>query len=146
MTPGFLKNIRWLPASAFGFVVVGGIGFVVDACLMMVFYKYAGLPLYLSRVLSFLVAVFVTWLLNRSFVFITTATARTPVRAKREYAGYLAVQTAGALLNLAIFSALIACFPVLHAYPVVALMAGSGTAMVFNYLSLRRWVYPHSDH
>ncbi|WP_194270710.1 GtrA family protein [Glaciimonas soli] len=145
MIRGIATICRRLPASVLGFMVVGGIGFVVDACVMMLLYKYAGLPLYLSRVLSFLVAVFVTWLLNRSFVF--ASKTRTSARAKREYVGYLAVQTAGALLNLGIFSSLIAGFPGLRTYPVIALMVGSGTAMIFNYYGLRHWVFgPAREH
>ena len=125
-----------------GFAFVGGIGFLVDGGILTVASQVFGVNLYLSRALSFSVATLVTWLLNRSFVF-AVATPLAEARG-REYARYLAVQIAGALLNLGVFALLIALYPGLHSVPVVPLAVGALFGMVLNFLGARFWVFSPS--
>ena len=51
------------------FLVVGGIGFLVDAGVLTLAVRHLGASVYAARALSFSVAVLATWLLNRTYVF-----------------------------------------------------------------------------
>jgi putative flippase GtrA len=128
-----------LVLKVFSFGCVGAVGFAVDAGILSLLVQGAGLNVYLSRVVSFLVAVFVTWLLNRTWVF---RRARGPEDdKKREYASYLLVQGGGALINLGVFAALVALHPSLKAHPVIPLAVGSFAAMFFNFAGAQFWVF-----
>ena len=64
---------RRLSTSLFGqtwrFLIVGTIGFIVDAGLLVLLMAAAGLGHYSAHVVSFMVAVCVTWWLNPTFTF-----------------------------------------------------------------------------
>ena len=122
---------------AFG--CVGAVGFAVDAGVLSILAQKLAVNVYLARIVSFLVAVFVTWLLNRTWVF-KTAEGQTRGK-KREYFNYFAVQSFGALINLGVFATLIASNITLRANPVVALAAGSIVGMFFNYAGAQFWVF-----
>ena len=82
------RLIRLLPLGFPAFVVVGTVGFAFDATILAILVHGYGWGDYTARLVSFAVAVTVTWLLNRSFVF---ASART-ISRRSEYARYLMVQ------------------------------------------------------
>lgn len=121
------------------YLLVGGIGFVVDAAVLTALVRLAAVDPYLARLLSFPPAVLVTWLLNRQWVFVSGA--RCAKTRGWEYGRYFLVQSAGALINLAVYMSCLALFPVLKPWPVVALAAGSAAALVFNYAGARFWVF-----
>lgn len=50
-------------------------------------------------------------------------------------------QIVGATINLGGFALLLALFPSLARFPVVALMGGGILALLFNYFAARRWVF-----
>src|SRR6478752_571648 len=101
------------------FVVVGGVGFVIDA----------GVLTLALRALTFGSAVLATWLLNRLFVF--DGGRRTSLVA--EYGRYILTQVAGALCNLGVFVALVEMIPRLAATPVVPLAIGAVLGALVNY-------------
>ena len=83
------------PANTFPrFLAVGSVGFMVDAGVLWVLMSLGGDP-YLSRGLSFAMAVSVTWALNRRWTF------RGPRRTAlhREYAAYVMVLDFEAWIN-----------------------------------------------
>lgn len=126
--------------AAFG--AIGTVGFVVDAGVLTLLSQAAGIDIYLSRLVSFTVAVLVTWLLNRSLVFKTRhAESR---QKRRELGRYFLVQAGGAIVNLAAFAALVWFYPQLRAIPVVPLAAGAVLALLFNFSGSRLWVF--EDH
>ena len=53
------------------FILVGCIGFAVDAGVLVIALRHLTSSVYAARALSFATAVFVTWLCNRTFVFAT---------------------------------------------------------------------------
>ena len=125
------------------FGVVGGVGFIVDAGTLWLFLSQGFNP-FLARGLSFPTAVLVTWVLNRSWTFASSA----PQGRIRELRGYIAVQLTGAAVNYAAYSAVIgglgASAPVIFAGVVV----GSVVGMFVNFWGARRFVFvsapPHS--
>jgi putative flippase GtrA len=132
MNSALLKKI-------FSFGIVGGVGFAVDAGVLTVLSSKMGVNIYLARLCSFTVAVFVTWMLNRKWVFKSDG-PRTTTKTN-EYLSYLTVQIVGALINLGIFSLTIFYFPGLKAYPVIPLAFGSACGMFFNFIGAHVWVF-----
>lgn len=119
------------------FLVVGSVGFVVDAAILTLLTAYAGWSPWLARIPSFLGAVFVTWALNRKHTF----AERGLQRRHTEAFYYLVIQSGGALINLTIFWICLAAQPQLAKLPVIPLAVGSAGAMIFNYLISSKWLY-----
>lgn len=130
--------LRWLPAPLMKFVLVGAAGFAVDGGVLTLLSVEFGFNVYLSRLLSFLTATMVTWLLNRRFVFDADAVVQS---RSAEYARYVTVQVVGALANLGLFSVLIARIPAWKSVPVIPLFFGALLGLVINYGFARYWVY-----
>lgn len=125
--------------SILSFGCVGAVGFAVDGGILSVLVQVCHIDVYLSRAVSFVTAVFTTWLLNRIWVFKQKKPSQR--RVHREYLSYFFVQTIGALLNLGVFVALIHTFPTFRSHPIVPLAVGSVCAMCFNYSGSYRWVF-----
>ena len=93
----------------FRFGLVGICGFVVDGGLLSLLVTKFGTNPLVARSISFPVAVFTTWLLNRRFTFdVGRSSAKGEVS---EYSRYLIVQLAGAAVNLAIYGLLLMLIP-----------------------------------
>lgn len=124
------------------FLIVGGVGFIVDATILTALTRYAAWSPWLARIPSFAVAVLVTWALNRRHTF--------PDRGLQDRSTeallYLAIQGGGALINLAIFWISLALQPQLVNAPVIALAFGSAGGLVFNYLLSSKWLYSQFRH
>lgn len=120
------------------FIVVGGIGFAVDAAVLTLALRHLTSSVYAARALSFTTAVLCTWLLNRTFVFATGEDAR-PIAG--EYARYLTTQVTGALSNLLVFAVLIEALPMLESMPVVPLAVGAVLGALVNYAGSAWWVF-----
>ena len=121
-----------------GFIVVGGIGFAVDAAVLTLAIRHLHASVYEARALSFTLAVLATWLLNRTFVFVTPH-ARGALAG--EYGRYFTTQVIGAASNLLLFAALIEAWPSLAATPVVPLAVGAVVGAVVNYAGSALWVF-----
>ena len=128
---------RFLPEGVPEFVVVGGIGFVVDAAILTTLIHQFEVDPYLARVFSFAGAVTVTWLLNRIWTFARTMTAH----KSSEYTRYIMVQTCGWVINFSVYAACVATVAIMGDYPILALAAGSITAATFNFLGARHFVF-----
>lgn len=124
-----------------GFVVVGAVGFLIDASILTALMNGLGLGAYAARAFSFTVAVTVTWYLNRRFVF----DRGTVPMSQREYSAYLLVQIIGAIINLGIFVLVIQLVPALAQIPVIPLAVGAGAALLFNFAAASRFVFSAPD-
>lgn len=111
------------------FVLVGGVGFCVDASILALLTHYAHWSPWLARLPSFLTAVAVTWLMNRHYTF----AGRGLDRPAAEAAWYATIQGAGALINLAIFGVVLAQWGTTGFMPVIALAIGAIGGLVFNF-------------
>lgn len=119
------------------FLVVGGVGFVVDGGLLMVLLSTTRIPVLPARLLSFSVAVTVTWLLNRLFTFRHLASGR----RLSEWRRYVAINGVGGAMNLGIFTLLVTVAPPPVGSPFVAFAIASAAALIFNFVGSRRFAF-----
>jgi putative flippase GtrA len=129
--------LRLLPQGFPAFVVVGTAGFIVDATILALLVHGYQWGDYTARLVSFAVAVTVTWLLNRSYVFSDTRTHN----RRSEYTRYLTVQGMGMAINFLIYTLCLISSPLMDRWPVLALAVGSAVALIFNYAGARIFVF-----
>ena len=120
------------------FVVVGGLGFVMDTGLLQVFLRL-GLGYYTGRIPSFLIACAVTWVINRLWTF---KSGRQTGKA-RSAALYLGVQCVGWGANLLVYGLCLFLFPGLKQWPLIMLplALGAGSGMVVNFLGSKHLAF-----
>ena len=128
-TPMVMRVASRLDADFFRFALVGVAGFTVDYAVLHCLVAFAGLNPFAARFISFPIAVVATWLLNRSFTF-RAPTAHGPVR---QAFYYVAVQGAGGVANIAVYSAALALVPTLRHYLPIALALGSATGLCVTF-------------
>ncbi len=136
MMPAQLKRFL-LEHSLPRFLLVGGIGFLVDAGVLIALYHLIGLALLPARLLSFATAVTVTWWLNRRITFAAGASSR----QWREWSRYTVVNGIGGTINLSVFLLLTSYASGPLAQPLPALAAASLIALLFNYTGSRLLVF-----
>lgn len=123
------------------FIVVGGIGFLVDAAVLILLAETTGLGVIVPRLASFPAALSVTWYFNRVWTF---PGSRDQNRVS-QYSRYALVQITGALLNLAVYTAAIALGPAwFRGAIIVPLAIASGVAMFFNFMGANYWAFSAS--
>lgn len=132
-----LLSMKKVPTRLVSFALVGAIGFVVDASVLIVMINGFGWGPYAARFVSFGTAVTMTWYLNRRWTFSSQAGHK----KRSEYVRYVAFQSMGALLNLAIYSLCLETIALVAAYPVLGVAAGSAVALFFNFYASKRFVY-----
>lgn len=126
-------------AQEFGrFAVVGGVGFCVEFLILSVLYRGMGWSPIRARLVSFSLAVTVTWVLNRCYTFPSASRSRS---RGLEYSSYLAVQGVGAAINFAIYSAILLSTGPAVVPPEAALVVAAAAALLWNYLASRRYVF-----
>jgi len=119
------------------FLLVGAVGFIVDGGLLMALIEKTSLPALPSRLVSFSVAVTVTWLLNRLLTFRERASSR----RLSEWRRYVAVNGLGGAMNLVIFTLLVMVAPSPVGAPFVAFAIASAAAMIFNFVGSRTFAF-----
>lgn len=130
--------VRRIAAHSFPrFVVVGGTGFVVDAIILKALTALAGMNPIAARFVSFSVALFCTWALNRAWSFAAMRSAKVLPEAGR----YVAVQLTGGAANLLVYSAMIWLIPAMHDAVLIPLAAGSAVGLGINYAGSRLLVF-----
>jgi len=133
--PG-VERIRRADVRQFlAFSVVGILGFIVDSSVLYLGLEL-GLGLRSGRIVSYLVAVTATWVLNRRFTF--GASRRRPAV---EWARFATTQLAGAMVNLGTYFALIAASSLVARFPVLGVAAGSLAGLAVNFIAARAFVF-----
>jgi len=122
----------------FRYLQVGLAGFVADvAVLALLIYGLdfgtTDTGLVASRVVSFLAAISVTFLLNAGYTFGSS------VRGS-SFTVYLVIQCLGAAINLGTYTVLV-LYGALNDSPLLALVIGSAAATASNFLLVRKFVY-----
>ena len=126
LTPRFLR-----------FCAVGGVGFMVDAAVLLLLIRMTRLDPLAGRLVSFSAAVFVTFELNRHWTFESSAGRPYGVQLAR----YLGVQSIGFACNLVVYAATYVLLRPWAAAPLVALGGASAAARMVNYLGTRAGVF-----
>jgi len=120
------------------FGIVGGIGFVVDAGLL---YAMLGLGLgpYSGRVVSFLAAATVTWILNRSFTF--RRDSPSAAHPAGEWLAYLGLMLIGAAVNYGTYALAVALSDPVRRHPEIGVALGSIAGMAINFWSAKTMLF-----
>ncbi len=113
------------------FGISGVAGFLVDAGIVALSTQVFLVGPVLSQVISFSVAVTVTWLINRHWTFAEHASDEW----LREFGRYIAANSIGAVVNNSVYAILVLTAVTFSKDPVLAVAAGSVAGMVFNYSS-----------
>jgi putative flippase GtrA len=112
--------------------MAGVFGLIVDTVVLYLLKDAMG-PFY-ARAVSFLVAVFATWTINRVFAFRERKSA---LSKRREFAVYLVLMLAGGAANYGLYSWLVFTYPLVQQHLVIGVAAGSIAGMFINFLVSR---------
>jgi putative flippase GtrA len=107
------------------FLGVGGLGLITDLAIFTVAIDH-GLPPLAARLVSLVLATFVTWRLNRALTFDSSGR-----RPSDEAIRYAAVAAAAQTMSYAVFAALV--MTVLAAKPQLAVLAGAAAGALVSY-------------
>lgn len=118
------------------FLVIGSMAFLIDAMILQALVSLAGFSPFLGRFFSFSVAVVFTWLANRTVTF----GLKYPPHL-REFFGYVFSQSIGLGINVGIYSLCILNYEITHEFPVLALVPATSASMMFNFFSMKKFVF-----
>lgn len=142
--PRWRDRMDWLSAAqrrllgeVFRFGVVGTVGFLVDAFVLIIGLRL-GAGFWFGRVLSYLTAASVTFGLNRAWTFRGADRSR-PLA--RDWSLFLLVNLVGFACNYGTYAALVAGIPLVREFPVLGVAAGSLAGMAGNFLLSKRYVF-----
>lgn len=118
------------------FCAVGALGFVTDFAVLYAAVKWGGMSTLSGRVLSFVIAATVTWKANRHFTFTTQGQGTV-----REWLNYLMFTGVGGCINVAVYQGWIVMTDHSTLNLFLAVAAGSGVALMFNFTISKRAVF-----
>jgi putative flippase GtrA len=140
MHHGLRQNKANVRSQFFRFAIAGIAGLIVDAGLLWLM-LWIGLGYFAGRAVSFLVAVWVTWQLNRQFTF----SGKQYESVWREWWRYLTAMLAGGCVNYAAYSVVVLNLPPRVFVPYIGVAAGSLAGLAINFTSARWWVFRHKS-
>jgi putative flippase GtrA len=119
------------------FLLVGAAGFALDMAVLAILLYGAGyneseIQLLVCRLVAFLAAITLTFVLNARYTF------GAQVR-QANVTGYLVIQLVGAGINLGLYALLV--LGPLTSLPLVSMIVGAAAATGSNFLLSRRFVY-----
>lgn len=126
-----MLRARILEIARFG--VVGLINTGIDLALFSIAFYWLGLPLLVSNTLAYCLATINSYVMNKYWTF---AGRGSPQVSKKEFTRFFLFNVVGLLLsNLAVwtFARFVA--------PIVAKLLAVGVTFVWNYLTIRRFVF-----
>ena len=126
----------------FWFIVAGTVGFIIDAGVLEFAVRYTNAGLFTGRIISFSIAVIVTWQLNRLWTFKQQAIAIIGIKkALSEFFKYLLSSSLSIAINFGIYTFLIFSFTVYREVPSLAVAFGSLGAMFVTFSMSKYWVF-----
>ena len=121
-----------MKSEFFRFIVVGCLGFVVDAGMGFVLSE-AGVSPVLARIPALAAAIFTTWILNRTLTFRVNAP-----KSGSELARYIAVALSSAVLNFLLYAALVVMMGV---WPVIAVAVSTIALLFYSFFGYQRFAF-----
>jgi putative flippase GtrA len=140
---GAARPDRKVAGQMLRFGIVGGIGFLVDAGVLTLMLTW-GLGPYSGRVVSFLAAATVTWILNRSFTFRRNSSSDihpATTHPMGEWLAYLGLMVIGGLVNYGTYAAAVTFLEPVHRHPVIGVALGSIAGMGVNFWTSKTLVF-----
>ncbi len=129
-----------LPRDITLFAVGGVLGLAIDATVVQALVGLQHWNAYLARVVSFLLAATFTWWWNRRHTFAGRSSGR---RAHAEWLHWLALMSAGAVVNYGVYALCLQLFPAWHRWPALAAALGSAVAALVNFSAARAVLFRH---
>lgn len=120
----------------FWFLIVGTIGFIVDAGLTHILAKEIGFYPVIARIPAIALAIIVTFLLNKTLTFKNKN--QDWIKA---FGAYIATQGASQTVNFVIYSILVWFSPLMQNQPAIAVAIGSIAAMTLTFILSKFWVF-----
>jgi len=120
----------------FFFGVAGVLGFLTDAGVLYLAKPFFGV--YFGRLISFFLAVIVTWLFNRNLTFKKNSVH---VSLVAEFLHYLSLMIIGGCINLGTYYLMISSIEWMREWPVTAVAVGSVAGMLANFISSKYFLY-----
>jgi putative flippase GtrA len=117
------------------FLVIGGLGFLVDLTVFEGVSK-AGLPIAVARLVSFALALVFTFLLNRSYTY-----AQGDGAIGAQFIKYVIASSMGAAVNLASFFMLVLLVPMATRMPSIALVFAVLAGLFVNFALYSAYVF-----
>ncbi|MEP7061397.1 MAG: GtrA family protein [Betaproteobacteria bacterium] len=130
-----LRHIYRRSPAFVRFLLVGAVGFIVDAMALLLLVHLAQMSAIWARIPSFLIAVTVTWWLHRNFTF---EAVRHSAPSVREWLFFILANSLGNGLNLGLYWLLIVQFAWV---PLAALAFASVVAAAINFHVSAKWVF-----
>lgn len=127
-------HVQPLSQRMLRFAIVGATGFAVDAALLAALIAWFGLDPFTARLIAITAAAITTWQLNRRITWTKSADG-----AVREGGRYFTVVITAAVFNYVVYSAVLLVVP--ETPPLVALVIGTGSAMVLSFLGFDRFAF-----
>lgn len=118
------------------FILVGGIGFIIDAGGLYVMTLLTDWNEIIQRIPFFIVALLSTFALNSAFTF-----QNHTQNLFRSFCAYLSTNAVSQGFNFAIYSVLVLFIPFFTAQPVAAVFIGSAAAASVTYMLSKYWVF-----
>lgn len=125
------------------FGIGGGLAFLVDAGVIYLLTKSWGCNPYWARLGSFICAVTVTWLFNRTFTFAADRLGKSSLLG--EWGRYAISQLGGFAVNYAVYAVLVWSLPLVRQWPPIGVAAGSVAGLSVNYLLAKRYVFGYRE-
>ena len=120
------------------FCSVGLVGFMVDAGSLSVLKRGVGLDPVIARIISeFVIAMTVTWQLNRNLTF----RDRRDQPLWQEYLRFAMANGVGNLANLGTYTVLVKTVALFSRFPELATLVGTGVGVAFNFTGSKYFVF-----
>lgn len=128
---------RQIPA----FLIIGALGFCLDASITVVLVRWFGAPPLLARPPAFVVVTLLNFVLNRAFTFRSVETAWLGALGR-----YVLVCLAGLAVNYAVYAGLLALAPlfgvaVTPAILILFVACGTGAATFLTFAGFRSFAF-----
>jgi len=120
-------------SKAARFLLVGGLGFIVDAGMLALLVANGTGP-FTARIVSILLAMLVTWRLNRSMTFGASHDGQL-----REVGRYIGVAATVAALNYAIYAGILVVMPTCP--PVLATAIATGLCTIASFFGYGKFAF-----
>jgi len=121
------------------FIFVGGTGFVCDLIILQSLLYFVEMDSIKARLISFSIAITVTWILNRNITFKSTK----GTNKATEWIKYAIANGLGGGINLLIYILLVSSEINYFSSPLIALSIASAVALIFNFFSNKIFVFNH---